>query len=981
MENTKPVYRYPIQIQIATLITGLLLILGSSLAWYNYQKSSEIIYSASHRLFEQIHEQLTQNLKITYEPIQHSLSLMAFIDQGNNKIEEINQQKTDPFSERLNYLPLFHKALEEHPAIAGLQIGYDDGDYFIVRRLDANLSARFNAPSPAVIMADHIDQNDSEPSRFERVFFNNKLEEISRQTLPSSNYDPRTRPWYQQAIVADKRITTNPYLFFFMQTVGITIAQPLKGSQSVIAVDVTLQQLSETVAKQHISPSAEVIIVNPFGEVLAYKDPTQSIQMLDDNKVTMSHLSQLESPVLGWFEVGDHIAPKELNFSYLDKRWIGGIRKVGSSTELGLLAIIIAPRDELLAEAISIRWQSAIITLLILLFSLPLAWLVAKRISTPLKTLAAHAGAIKQLNFNSPLHIKSVIKEVDELAESMREMAQTISRFLNLTDSLAREKNFDDLQTRVLIETREICHADAALLYLIDEKEAHLVPSQAYGKNGRISCKLPLIDINNHNEPLIKALQEVKSTNHHITGSVSHPLASVVASLNVDEVSLVSIPLRDRQQQSFGLLCLIFTAADTALDTNKLAFVNALSGFAAVSLESKQLALMQKRLLDAFIKLIAGAIDAKSPYTGGHCQRVPELTRMLCRAAHDSNSAPYTDFHLSDDEWEALDIASWLHDCGKVTTPEFVVDKATKLETLYDRIHEIRMRFEVLKRDAQLDYWIALHAGGDETELAKARNTTLARLDEEFVFIAKCNEGGEFMSEQKMLRLEKVARQTWLRTLDDSIGISWEESQRKKASPPVTLPVQEPLLANKQDHIIKRPEGEQITDNNPYGFKIDTPEYKYNRGELYNLTIAKGTLNNEERYMINDHIVQTIIMLEKLPYPRHLREVPSIAGGHHEKMDGSGYPKRLVKQDLSISARIMAIADIFEALTASDRPYKTPKSLSESLKIMNFMAQDQHIDPELYKLFLSSGVYQQYAQKYLAQEQIDEVDINQYLEQ
>ena len=236
------------------------------------------------------------------------------------------------------------------------------------------------------------------------------------------------------------------------------------------------------------------------------------------------------------------------------------------------------------------------------------------------------------------------------------------------------------------------------------------------------------------------------------------------------------------------------------------------------------------------------------------------------------------------------------------------------------------------------------------------------------------------MAPEKIARLEAISHRTWRRTLSDRIGISWEEAQRKQRTAEPSLPTEEALIADKKDHIIYRQDNDIIPDENPLGFKIDTPEHRYNRGELYNLSIVKGTLAEEERFKINDHMVQTITMLNQLPYPKHLRNVPEIAGGHHEKMDGTGYPKRLRKEEMSLTARMMAIADIFEALTAADRPYKKPKPLSESIRIMSFMKKDQHIDPDLFDLFLQSGVYLDYARQFLATDQIDEVDISQYLD-
>jgi HD-GYP domain-containing protein (c-di-GMP phosphodiesterase class II) len=456
-------------------------------------------------------------------------------------------------------------------------------------------------------------------------------------------------------------------------------------------------------------------------------------------------------------------------------------------------------------------------------------------------------------------------------------------------------------------------------------------------------------------------------------------LQKVMLALESPRVHLIGIRLHNRHNETVGLLVLLLADSGAQNDLEKLrpdriAFLQALSGAAAVSIESQRLQARQKQLLDSFIQLLAGAIDAKSPYTGGHCQRVPALTLMLAEAAAASQEPAFSGYQPTEDEWEALHIAAWLHDCGKVTTPEYVVDKATKLETLNDRIHEIRMRFEVLKRDTWINYWQAIAQGGDEHHLAELRNATLAGLDEDFVFIAHCNLGGEAMAEADLQRLRDIAQRTWTRTLDDRLGVSWEENRRQARTPAPKLPVSEPLLADKPEHLFERAESELIPADNPWGFKLDVPHYKYNRGELYNLSITRGTLTREERYIINHHMVQTILMLSRLPFPEHLNNVAEIAGGHHEKMDGTGYPKQLKREEMSLPARMMAIADIFEALTAADRPYKKAKTLSEALDIMANMCRDAHIDPQLFGLFINAHIYLQYAEKFLDPQQIDAVD-------
>ena len=333
-----------------------------------------------------------------------------------------------------------------------------------------------------------------------------------------------------------------------------------------------------------------------------------------------------------------------------------------------------------------------------------------------------------------------------------------------------------------------------------------------------------------------------------------------------------------------------------------------------------------EELFESFINLINSAIDEKSPYTGGHCQRVPTLTMMLAEAATESKEGPLAQFEMSERDRYELKIAGLLHDCGKVTTPVHVVDKATKLETIFDRIHLIETRFEVLKRDAEIELLKARaelaqrSAPMVEREAAEARYRDRVRqLTEDRSFLRACNIGVESMREDDAERVRMIARYRWT----DSAGY----------------------------------EANFLTED-----------------EVKNLTIRSGTLTAEERQVINHHIVATIRMLESLPWPRHLKNVPEYAGGHHERMDGKGYPKGLTREQMSIQARVMGIADIFEALTAKDRPYKRGKTLSESLEILGRFKESGHIDPDLFDVFVRKKVYQRYAEAFLEREQMDAVD-------
>jgi HD-GYP domain-containing protein (c-di-GMP phosphodiesterase class II) len=405
-----------------------------------------------------------------------------------------------------------------------------------------------------------------------------------------------------------------------------------------------------------------------------------------------------------------------------------------------------------------------------------------------------------------------------------------------------------------------------------------------------------------------------------------------------------------------------------------------------MSLAIKDHELKQQELMDSFIELIAQTIDDKSAYTGGHCNRVPELGIMLVNAAAACTSDKFNDFSFkSEDEYREFKISAWLHDCGKIITPEHIVDKGSKLETIYNRIHEIRMRFEVLWRDAEIKYYQALIKQPDnERSLQKELLEQQTQLTQDFTFVANANVGGEFMAPEKVERLQQIGQVTWQRFFDDSLGLSPVEdlhlkqfSTRLKNTSSSVLPVTEQLLSDKAEHIV--PRSQAIEFDEKLGIKMTVPEHQANLGELYNLSISRGTLTAEDRYIINEHIVSTIKMLEQLPFPPELANVPKFASTHHETLIGTGYPRQLTAAELTIPERVLVIADIFEALTAADRPYKKAKSLSVAVNILHKFALDQHIDIDLFELFLTSGTYLTYANKFMTEEQINDVDITQYL--
>jgi len=581
---------------------------------------------------------------------------------------------------------------------------------------------------------------------------------------------------------------------------------------------------------------------------------------------------------------------------------------------------------------------------------------------------------------------------------------KSFKRLIDIGIALSMERDHNRLMEQILQQAKELCNADAGTLYLRGDDdslrfEIMLNDSKPdLNAGGTSGNPVPAFPIRLYNPETGDANHKNVASHVALTGkTINIPDAYEAEDFDFsgtkgfDEkysyrsTSFLTVPLKNHTGKVIGVLQLL-NAKD--LDTGQVVpfsevnqpLIEAVTSQAAVALDNQNLIQAQKILLDSFISVLAGAIDAKSPYTGGHCQRVPELAMMLADAACKSTEGIFRDFDLDEDQHYEMNIAALLHDCGKVTTPEYVVDKATKLETIYDRIHEIRTRFEVLKRDAEIDCLNAIIAGGEETALRKELKKKQAQLDEDFAFIANANIGGEYMSDEDIDRIAQIAEIEWVRTIDNRIGVSHEELRRMETVDYQPVPVTEKLLVDRAEHIIERDTANKIPEENTLNFKMNEPKDMYNRGELYNLSVRRGTLTAEERYKINHHMVQTITMLDQLPFPSDLMKVPEIAGGHHETMIGTGYPRGLKKEDMSIEARIMAIADIFEALTACDRPYKKAKTLSESVRILSFMKLDKHIDPDLFDLFLKSGVYLEYAEKRLMPNQIDHVEISQYLD-
>jgi len=512
--------------------------------------------------------------------------------------------------------------------------------------------------------------------------------------------------------------------------------------------------------------------------------------------------------------------------------------------------------------------------------------------------------------------------------------------------SLSAERDIDRLLEAILTAAKTITRADGGTLYRVTEErtlrfEIVRTSSLRYYLGGTTGNPVPFYPIQLYKDD--RPNQSMVAAYAALTGkTVNIPDAYTADGFDFSGTrafdtktgyrskSFLTVPMRNHDNETIGVLQLInamepSTGAIVPFSPSDQRLAESLASQAAIALTNRMLINQLEQLFESFINLINSAIDEKSPYTGGHCQRVPVLTMLLAEAVSETKDGPLRDFHMSEKDRYELKIAGLLHDCGKVTTPVHIVDKATKLESIFDRIQLIDTRFEVIKRDAELEALRKKHNFLEQkmrmeaAEEDKRLRDRLRQLDDDRKFLHACNIGGERMREEDVDRVRRIGQYRWR----DFAG-----------------------------H-----EAQFLSED-----------------EVRNLTIRSGTLTEEERKVINHHIVATIRMLEALPWPKHLTKVPEYAGGHHERMDGKGYPKGLTREQMSVQARCMGIADIFEALTAKDRPYKKGKTLSESLEILGRMKLNNHVDPDLFDIFVRRKVYRRYAEMFLDAEQIDKVD-------
>ncbi|MGZ3579802.1 MAG: HD domain-containing phosphohydrolase [Syntrophales bacterium] len=527
-----------------------------------------------------------------------------------------------------------------------------------------------------------------------------------------------------------------------------------------------------------------------------------------------------------------------------------------------------------------------------------------------------------------------------EVKGFMEKQLDQIRRLNEIGTALSAEKTLDRLLEMIVDEARGFTNADGGTLYIMsdDEEELHFAMVQNTSLNVRMGgtggkITWPSVKLNNlngsPNHANVSAYAAITgqvvniSDVYHAEGFNFEGTRRFDADTGYRSKSMLVVPMRNHENYIIGVLQLLNaqiegTTKVISFSTENQKMTESLASQAAVAISNNRLIHDLENLLESFIRTIATAIDEKSPYTGGHVRRVSELTMAIADKINKSMDGPYAGVHFNEDKLKELRISAWLHDVGKITTPEYIVDKGKKLETIYNRMEALKARFELLKRD----YAIEALKNGNRQERRRSAEKIINGVDKEeqdldadYEFLADINTGAKFMDEKMLDRLKNIARRKC------NLGGDFRNL---------------------------------LTDD-----------------EVYNLSIPVGTLTDKEKEIVKNHVTVTHKMLCQLPFPKKLKNVSYYASSHHERIDGAGYPFGLRGDAIPLQGRIIALADIFEALTAKDRPYKKEKTLSEAIKIMGFMVKDNHIDRDLFELFIKERIHLDYAKKELTPSQID----------
>ncbi len=1038
---------------VVLFVTGTLIVAAITISlqyFFSSRIATEIVSSYA--------TNLSRHMKENVAKMEENISdIVEFISHNRSMITEdrIVPSVVDP---------LFIEILEKNTAFYNVHIGLENGELYGIINLEADPTIRNKIGASLTERYVKIFVEGLGEHKTETIIFLDENLNITRKKTKPSRYNASIHPWFLNASYTDITIS-KPYVFQLLQLPGRTVSMKIKGTNHVIAIDMTLAKISSFLSRQLVVESdnkiknSEVFIYDPKGTIIASSAAITNTESREIRPVKLTQQEQKYIQSLPTLRVSNDMAWAPFNYStageprgyvvektriladslglaieYFDGfSWneltqhfhkgnieiLAPVYKSEFNQDWGLFSEPIIGTNIALATRVSSPDYRSIEELegkvVATLKGAPVTdeaekyypkvnLLILSSITEALQAVMdgeadAILGTEAVLEYNRNVYYFSDIKVLKDIevhphfdtnlyyliSSDYKPLLDLINRALRqftIQDNTYLEYKWLDVDKQRTLSTmlsNSVPYSE--LLTIAEDKRLHnQLQLHTIRAKEKFIFVAPLPGLREQFFAVVLDADEVLAdsksdvyTSIAITSSIILlllPFCWLIASPIVHPIKQLVLKNAKTMQRKYDKVNRQFFMIKELdeLDDSLVSMSKAIAKHEA----------QQQHLMESFIRLIAQAIDDKSPYTGQHCHRVPVLSLMLADAASEDQSDYFKDFNFDDqDKRREFRLAAWLHDCGKITTPEHIVDKGSKLESCYNRIHEIRTRFEVIWRDLEIDYYQALlNNSAQQQDLEQVKIAAQQQLSEDFAFVAKCNVGSEGMKEEDLERLAQIGNKKWLRHFDDQLGLSPLEEMRLKRSSP-ELPVEESLLSDKPEHKI---EWEVVPTYDPkHKITLKITELQNNQGELYNLSIKYGTLNNEERYRVQEHIISTIKILENLPFPLELANVPKFASTHHETLKGTGYPRSLTADDLSIEERILVLADIYEALTAGDRPYKKAKPLSVALKIMRNMVLDDHIDKEVFNLFLSSGIYLKYAKQHVNKAQLDEVNPEDYL--
>jgi len=918
-------FRFNIKTVVIALFVISFSILLSTMIYFQYKSSTHFATLTVQSAFNNIAQKSIDTIN------SYDKSSKDFI----NIVENIQDIDTDITISKKNVLfPIITNYISIADYVYGVYLGLGDDTFYIIYNvnLSKKMSEALKAPKGASWL---IKRNKKEGENFvsTKIFIDKNLN-ILKTLKENTSYRPTKRPWYKKAIQANGMIKTEPYVFDALQEAGVTYSKKINSQKgTVLSVDITLSTLSQLLKNQNLPKGSSAFLYKKDGTLLG------SFNQLSKNQHPKNIQEVLPNQIIQNNKVIDQ--NKQVNLTIDSKEYIKYTKKIGLDNLSDDYLTIISPLDPIMRPFIEDIYNTIFISLIIGIVLIAIFTYYSTRVLVdPLLQLKEENNKIKNKDYDNIKAVSSIFFEIFELSNAFLGMVKSIKektlnneKLIDIAYKISSEDNYDVLLEKVLLGAKDLSHADGGTLYIFNEEESTLEYKMVLNTSLNISLdndsvknwpKVRLYDEegdpNKRNISAMSALEDRLICIDDIYNSDDYEFAGVKTfdrQNNYKTTSMLVIPIKDRDGDLVGVIQLInkvvegeqlpFNEADKAL-------IRSMASISSMVLHNRKLVQDLENMLYGLISSIGTALGEKSGYTGKHVDKVAELTLLIANAINDDDTV-FKDVNFSKEYIEELTLAAWLHDIGKITTPEYVVDKATRLETIYDRLGFVAAKIEIAKRDIKLKL---LENKIDE----QTSKDMIKTLEEDLEFIATLNKGGEFMSSENQSRLDEIL--------------------------------------DREDIFINNERVKILSEN-----------------EYYNLSIKKGTLTDEEREVINNHVLVSYEMLKKVNFPKKLSNVAILAGSHHKTVDGKGYAhKDIIDLQMSIGDKILAVADIFEALSAHDRPYRGANKLSEIVKILSFMIKDKHIDEQIVKFFIEKGVYQEYADKYFLEDQMDEIKIN-----